>query len=98
MWLLTTAIPALLATFAWIRFRPRFRLELLCLMLWGATVMILVDHLLGYEGGPFLEAKTNGLMTDATLLGLVMLAPVFLIWGIALLRDRKKAPKITPAH
>ena len=53
-------------------------------MLWGATIMILVDHVLGYEGGQFLEVETNGMIRSGTLLGVVMLVPVFLVWGIAL--------------
>jgi hypothetical protein len=53
-------------------------------MLWGATIMILVDHLLGYEGGKFLEIETDGMIKNGILLGIMMLTPVFFIWFIAL--------------
>jgi len=53
-------------------------------MLWGATIMILVDHILGYEGGKFLETETDGMIRDGTQLGIVMSIPVFFIWFIAL--------------
>jgi hypothetical protein len=53
-------------------------------MLWGGTLMILTDHIMGYEGGTFLETETSGLVPSATVLGLLMLVPVLLLWGIAL--------------
>ncbi len=53
-------------------------------MLWGAAIMILVDHILGYEGGKFLEMETDGMIKNGTLLGIIMLIPVFFIWFIAL--------------
>jgi len=59
-------------------------------MLWGATIMILVDHLLGYEGDQFLETKTNGLVENGILLGILMLIPVFTIWLIALFIPKLK--------
>lgn len=59
-------------------------------MLWGATTMILVDHLLGYGGGKFLEFETDGLIKNGTLLGVLMLIPVFIIWLIALFAQNLK--------
>jgi hypothetical protein len=47
--------------------------------------MILVDHILGYEGGAFLEKTTGGMIKNGAMLGIVMLVPVFVIWGISLL-------------
>ena len=84
MWLITTFIAALTATLLWFLLRKKYKLGFLSLMLWGATIMILVDHLLGYEGGKFLEIETDGMIKSGTLLGIVMLIPVFLIWFIAL--------------
>jgi len=63
-------------------------LRLLCLILWGATIMVFVDHVMGYlmEGGEFLE-----LTLDATVLGFAMLTAALIIWEIALLlKDPKK--------
>lgn len=84
MWLITTLIAALTATLFWLLLKKQYKLGLLSLMLWGATIMILVDHVLGYEGGQFLETETNGMIKNGTLLGIVMLVPVFLTWLIAL--------------
>ena len=47
--------------------------------------MILVDHILGYEGGAFLEKTTDGMIKNSVVLGIAMLVPVFVIWGISLL-------------
>jgi len=92
MWLVTTLIAAILATVAWF-FAPRkYRLDVLGLMLWGATVMILVDHVLGYEGGPFLEVETEGMISSGALLGVVMLIPVFAVW-IGFLAFAKKGKR-----
>jgi len=85
MWLITTLITALIATLLWHILKKKYKLGFLSLMLWGATIMILVDHILGYEGGQFLEIETDGLVTSGTLLGLLMLIPVFIVWLTALL-------------
>jgi len=85
MWLVTTSIAATGATLANFVLPKKYKLDFLALMLWGATAMILVDHIFGYEGGEFLEKTTGGMIKNSTILGLAMLAPVFIIWGISLL-------------
>ena len=84
MWLITTLISALIATLLWYILKKKYKLGFLSLMLWGAAIMILVDHLLGYEGGQFLELETAGPIRNGTLLGILMLTPVFIIWLTAL--------------
>lgn len=85
MWLLTTVIAAILVTMVSRYFHGKYKLDIFALMIWGATLMILVDHILGYEGGPFLEETTDGLIGNATFLGLLMLLPVIFTWLIILL-------------
>jgi hypothetical protein len=89
-WLTTTLIAAILSTLLYWLFRGRFKLGLLSLMLWGGAVMILVDHILGYEGGPFFAARTDGLIKNGAVLGIVMLGPVILFWVGALLLNRRR--------
>jgi len=89
-WLTTTLIAAVVSTLLYWLFRGRFKLGLLSLMLWGATVMILVDHILGYEDGPFFEAQTDGLIKNGAVLGIVMLLPVILFWLGAILLNRRR--------
>lgn len=84
MWFITTLFFAITASVLCYVFKNKYKLGFLCLMLWGATIMILVDHLLGYEGGIFFEFETEGLVTNASLLGVLMLIPVFIVWLIAL--------------
>lgn len=84
MWLTTTFIAAIIASFLYLKFPQYLRFDLLSLMLWGATLMILVDHILGYEGGSFFETSTDGLVNNAFILGLLMLIPVILIWIVSL--------------
>jgi len=90
MWLVTTSIAAAGVTTAKFVLPKNLKLGFLALMLWGAAVMILVDHILGYEGGAFIEKTTDGLIGNSTMLGIVMLIPVFVIWGVSLLISNLK--------
>ena len=85
MWLVTTSVAALGATVLNFVLPKKYKLGFLALMLWGATIMILIDHILGYEGGPFLEKVTEGMIKSGTILGIVMLIPVLGIWFFSVL-------------
>ena len=90
MWLIILAFAAAIATPIWYSMAEddKYLLRLLCLILWGATIMVFVDHVMGYlmEGGEFLE-----LTLDATVLGFVMLTAALVIWEVILiLKDPKK--------
>jgi len=86
MWLVTTAALAALSTLFALALRGRYRLGMLSLMFWGATLMIFIDHLISWweEGGPFLEIGKGGLF-----LGMLMAVPVFTCWIALLLKDRR---------
>jgi hypothetical protein len=84
MWLITTVVAAIIASSLRLIYKSRHSFGTLSLMLWGATIMILVDHILGYEGGTFLETWTEGLIPNGVTLGIVMLIPVLLIWATSL--------------
>jgi hypothetical protein len=90
MWLIILAFAAAIATPIWYSMAEddKYLLRLLCLILWGATIMVFVDHVMGYlmEGGEFLE-----LTLDATALGFAMLTAALVIWEIIIiLKDPKK--------
>jgi len=84
MWLIMTALAAIIATAIWYIRAPgdKYKLGLLSLILWGATLMWLVDHVMAYvmEGGEFLEINL-----EATLLGLSVIILALLVWEIVLL-------------
>jgi len=84
MWLIITALAAIIATAIWYIKAPgdKYKLGLLSLMLWGATIMWLIDHIIANltEGGEFFEVNT-----DATMLGLTVLICALLVWEIVLL-------------
>ncbi len=90
MWLVTSLIAAVAATAAWRMMPGNHRLDTLALMLWGLTMMILVDHILGYEGGAFLEVETDGLVSNGALLGALMLIPVIAIWAVYMMLSKSK--------
>ncbi len=84
MWLIITALAALITTVIWYFKDPenKYKIGLLSLIFWGATLMWFVDHLMAYlaEGGEFLEVNL-----DATLLGISVVIFALLIWEITLL-------------
>jgi hypothetical protein len=94
MWLVTTLLAAIAVTAIWY-VKPRiYKLDILSLMLWGTSIMILVDHILGYEGGEFIELETEGLITNGTLLGIIMLIPIFILWESMLILSKPKPKSI----
>lgn len=82
MYFVITALAAVVTTAIWYIKEGKYKLGFLSLLLWGATIMWLVDHVIGYmlEGGEFLEVTP-----DAALLGGVVVIIAFIIWEIALL-------------
>ena len=92
MWLIILALAAVTATAAWyIKDNDTYKLGFLSLLLWGTTLMVFVDHLIGYltEGGEFLETTL-----DATILGVVLVTVALIVWEvILLLKDPKNKLK-----
>jgi hypothetical protein len=84
MYLIFVCIAAIITTIVWYKNLPgdKYRVGLLSLIYWGATIMWAVDYTIGYiqEGGPFFDMSVS-----ATLLGLVVVAAGLAVWAIALL-------------
>jgi peptidoglycan biosynthesis protein MviN/MurJ (putative lipid II flippase) len=84
MWLIMTALAAIITTAIWYAKAPddKYKLGLLSLIFWGATIMWLVDHVIAYltEGGEFFEINL-----DAILLGFAVIILALLVWEIVLL-------------
>ncbi|MCS7097749.1 MAG: hypothetical protein NZ922_02070 [Candidatus Methanomethyliaceae archaeon] len=84
MWLIILAFSAAIVTSIWYSKaeEDKYMLKLLCLILWGATIMAFVDHVMSFlmEGGAFLE-----LTLESTVLGFIMLTIALIIWEIVLL-------------
>jgi len=61
-------------------------------MLWGLAIMVLIDHSIGFlmEGGEFIEVITEGYVENSTLLGILMLIPIFVVWEIAALISKSR--------
>jgi hypothetical protein len=83
MWLIMTALAAVITTIIWYVKSPndKYKLGLLSLMFWGATIMWLVDHIIAFasEGGEFFEINA-----DATMLGLAVIVLALVVWTIVL--------------
>jgi len=84
MWLIVLALAAALTTAMWYSKAENdvYMLRLLSLIFWGASIMVLVDHVMGYlmEGGEFLE-----MTAEATVLGIVLVVAGLICWEIVLL-------------
>ena len=79
-----TSLAAIITTVIWYVKAPedKYKLGLLSLIFWGATIMWFVDHVMAYltEGGEFFEINL-----DAILLGLSVIILALLVWMIVLL-------------
>jgi hypothetical protein len=90
MWLVVLSFAATIATALWYTQaeNDKYLLKFLSLILWGTTIMVLVDHVLPFlmeGGGEFFE-----MTTEATVLGIVMLIVALAVWeGALLLKDPK---------
>jgi hypothetical protein len=91
MWLIIVLIATAAASAAYLllkEHRKKYKLGILALMLWGTFLMVLVDHAIGFiSGEKFIEVTTNGLIRSGTMLGILMVLPIFAIWAIAVLRQ-----------
>ncbi len=78
MWLLILLAASVASTVTYISKRDNSRV--LVLILWGATLMVLVDKLYSYtESGSFIEVSE-----ESAYLGLAMLALTLVLWALAL--------------
>ena len=84
MFFIITAIAAIASTIVWYvkDVGGKYKLGLLSLMLWGATAMMFIDHLIGYivERGELLEANL-----DSAILGLALIVIALTVWEVVLL-------------
>jgi hypothetical protein len=84
MWFILTALAAIITTVIWYVKSPedKYKLGLLSLFFWGATIMWFVDHVMAYvtEGAEFFEINL-----DATMLGVSVIIVALLVWLIVLL-------------
>jgi hypothetical protein len=84
MWLILTALAAVVSTVIWYVRSPgdKYKLGLLSLMFWGATIMWLVDYITGFttEGNTFFEISA-----DAAMLGIAVIVLALVVWVIVLM-------------
>ncbi len=95
MWLLFLLFAAIFTTALWYIWdnSEKYKLSILALVYWGATIMVFVDHTLGYlmEGGEYFDTSS-----DAYILGAILVLVGALIWEVFLvIKDpAKKLRKI----
>jgi len=82
----TTA--AIVATAVRKKFLPQYHFEKLLLMLWGAAIVLIVDHLISGElvpSWPFLTASSSQIISEIWKIGVPMLAAILVIWTFVFL-------------
>lgn len=90
MWLLILAYSAAITTVLWYSRAENdvYGFKYLASILWGATIMVFIDHLYSYltEGGEFMEVSV-----DSAVLGFSMLLIAILLWiAIIFIKDPRK--------
>lgn len=88
MTLLITVIAAVISTLCWYLTARRIdlKLEVLCCLFWGASIMWLVDAVFAYqEEGVAIFAPGMDLLINDTFLGLCVIALALVIWIVCLL-------------
>jgi hypothetical protein len=90
-WLITITLAAVVSTIIWYVKGPQnmYKLGLLSLFFWGATIMVFIDHLVGsiLEKGNFIEIKMSA---EAWSVGIAMVATVLAVWSIILVLSDPK--------
>lgn len=88
MWLIITALAALLVTGAYVFISDKYKTGTLAIALWGLALCVFVDHVMGFmnEGGEFFEIGAEPLV-----LSIAMLIPVFAVWELYALISKLRA-------
>jgi hypothetical protein len=93
MTLVITGFAAVIATIAWYVMAPKdtYKLSVLGLMYWGATLMWCVDGIASVmEGGAFVDVSNAAATFDDSMLGLVIVLVGLVAWAaVLLLKDPK---------
>lgn len=93
MTLLITVIAAIIATVVWYmnENRTQYKFGILCLMLWGASIMWFVDAIVEYAelGAEFFAPATEDMINDSYL-GLCVCALAMIIWLVIFLANDPK--------
>lgn len=87
MTLLITVIAAVITTAIWYKEKEKdYRLDFLCLMLWGASIMWFVDALFEFAElkSEYFNPAPADMLNDA-FLGMAVLALALVIWIVNLL-------------
>ena len=93
MWLIILAIAAVISTALWyFKDDGRYRLEILSLIFWGATVMVFVDHAMAIVEDAFAgrEVEFIEISPSAFLLGVFLVCMGIALWEVYLLLKKPR--------
>jgi hypothetical protein len=90
MWLLISAMTALIVTAVYLFYCDKYKIGTLALVFWGLTVCIFIDHTLTFfmEGG----GEYPEISAEALVLSFCMIVPIFMVWEVyvAVVKLREK--------
>lgn len=98
MWLVALALAAVISTMLWyFKDDGRYRLDMLSLIFWGSTIMVLIDHAMGYYNDVILAGLEEGEFVEvswqAFMLSILLVCVGIALWEFYLICKRPK--KIT---
>ena len=94
MWLITSAIVAVIATMLWyLKDDGRYKLDVLSLIFWGTTIMVFVDHMMGYYNDVIVGGEEVGFVEiapQAFMLSVLLVCIGIGIWEAILIYKNPK--------
>ena len=98
MWLVALALAAVISTMLWyFKDDGRYRLDMLSLIFWGSTIMVFIDHAMGYYNDVILAGLEEGEFVEvswqAFMLSILLVCVGIALWEFYLIYKRPK--KIT---
>lgn len=92
------ATAAIITTAVRKKIPAKYYLDWLLLMLWGGTMMLIVDHVLNGEIAPYFPFFSAGyriILKEILRVGILMTVVIFYLWGImvyfTILAEKRKA-------
>ena len=95
MWLVALALAAVISTMLWyFKDDGRYRLDILSLIFWGSTIMVLIDHAMGYYNDVILAGLEEGEFVEvswqAFMLSILLVCVGIALWEFYLIYKRPK--------
>lgn len=95
MWLVALTLAAVISTIFWyFKDDGRYRLDILSLIFWGSTIMVFIDHAIGYYNDVILTGLEEGTFVEiswqAFMLSILLVCAGIMLWILYLVIKKPK--------